>query len=66
MPYITLIPGRTLMTKKDLIEFLKDYPDDTIILCNTGYWGYSGAVIEEWFDRSGKKCAVIGRNYNDD
>ena len=54
------------MTKKDLIEFLKNYPDDTKILCNTGYWGNGNVVIKEWFDCSDRKCVVIGRDYDDD
>jgi uncharacterized protein YlzI (FlbEa/FlbD family) len=55
------------MTKKDLIEFLKDYPDNTIIkLFNDEC--VVDAEIEDYVDRnfSDKKAVLIFGGYGDD
>jgi hypothetical protein len=52
------------MTKKDLIEFLKDYPDDTIIKVFNRCVG-NAYEIEEWMDMSGRKCVLISGDYGD-
>lgn len=54
------------MTKKDLIKFLKNYPDDTIIkICNDEC--IDDAEIEDYVDtRSGKKAVLIFGGYGDD
>jgi hypothetical protein len=54
------------MTKKDLIEFLKDYPDDIIIKFD-GYYGHTNPMISDWFDYSGRKTILITEDrYGDD
>lgn len=53
------------MTKKDLIEFLKDYPDNTRIkLFKDGC--IVDAEIEDYVDFSDKKAVLISGGYGDD
>jgi hypothetical protein len=54
------------MTKKDLIEFLKDYPDYTIIKILNDECIGNAYVIEECFDTSGRKAVLISGDYGDD
>ena len=54
------------MTKKDLIEFLKDYPDDTIIKVFNDECVGNAYEIEECFDTSGRKAVLISGDYGDD
>lgn len=53
------------MTKKDLIEFLEDYPDDTKIFCNNDYDDVF--IREHWkpglYD---VKAVLISGDYGDD
>jgi hypothetical protein len=53
------------MTKKDLIEFLKDYPDDTKIKCFDG-GGSVDAVIEDYSIFLGKTSVLISGGFYDD
>ena len=55
------------MTKKDLIEFLKDYPDDTKIKCWNDECIGDAYEIEEYIDtRFDKKAVLIIGDYGDD
>lgn len=54
------------MTKRDLIEFLKDYPDDTKIKCWNDECIGDAYEIEDWFDSSGRKAVLISGDYGDD
>lgn len=54
------------MTKKDLIELLKDYPDDTIIKVFNDECLGNAYEIEEWMDMFGRKCVLISGDYGDD
>lgn len=54
------------MTKKDLIEFLKDYPDDTKIKVYNDECIGDVYEIKEWFDTSGRKAVFISGDYGDD
>lgn len=53
------------MTKKDLIEFLKNYPDDTKIRCYTPD-GFYDAIIEEDVCYGEKSVVITGDFYGDD
>ena len=50
------------MTKKDLIEFLKNYPDDTNIRCYTPD-GFYDAIIEEDVCYGEKSVVITGDFY---
>jgi hypothetical protein len=54
------------MTKKELIEFLKDYPDNTKIQYDTGHGQIYDTTIVDWFDFSSKKTVLISGGYGDD
>ena len=54
------------MTKEDLIEFLKDYPDETTIKILHGRC-IDDAQIEDYVDtRSYRKAVLIFGGYGDD
>ena len=53
------------MTKKDLIEFLEDYPDDTLIKIYDEC--IDDAQIDDYVDtRSDRKAVLIFGGYGDD